>query len=74
MEDFESPSIESSGLSGATEKGPEASEKTRESYKKAQAQLQRAKKDEKKAKQDNDDLFVILFHFIQNPYYEELVP
>ena len=52
----------------------EKSEKQKESYKKAQAQIQRAQKDEKKAKWDNDELFHILTRFIQNPYYETLVP
>lgn len=52
----------------------EKSEKQKESYKKAQAQIQRAQKDEKKAKWDNDELFHILTRFIQNPYYESLVP
>jgi hypothetical protein len=52
----------------------EKSEKQKESYKKAQAQIQRAQKDEKKAKWDNDELFHILTRFIQNPYYEVLIP
>jgi hypothetical protein len=52
----------------------EVSEKQKESYKKAQAQIQKSQKDEKKAKSDNDDLFAILLRFIQNPYYEELIP
>jgi hypothetical protein len=75
MEDFESPSLESSdGLTPGTEKAREQSEKQRESYKKAQAQIQKAQKDEKKAKWDNDQLFDILKRFIQNPYYEALIP
>ena len=75
MEDFESPSLESSdGLTPGTEKTREQSEKQRESYKKAQAQIQKSQKDEKKAKGDNDQLFAILERFIQNPYYEELIP
>jgi hypothetical protein len=75
MEDFESPSLESSdGLTPGTEKTREQSEKQRESYKKAQAQIQKSQKDEKKAKWDNDQLFAILERFIQNPYYEELIP
>lgn len=52
----------------------EKSEKQKEVYKKAQVQIQRAQKDEKKAKWDNDELFHILTRFIQNPYYESLVP
>lgn len=52
----------------------EKSEKQKESYKKVQAQIQRAQKDEKKAKWDNDELFQILTRFIQNPYYEVLIP
>ncbi len=52
----------------------EKSEKQKESYKKAQAQIQKAQKDEKKAKNDNDELFQILTRFIQNPYYETLIP
>lgn len=75
MEDFESPSIDSgSELSTWWEKSPEKSEKQKESYKKAQAQIQRSQKDEKKAKWDNEHLFHILERFIQNPYYEELIP
>jgi hypothetical protein len=52
----------------------EVSEKQKESYKKAQVQIQKSQKDERKAKSDNDDLFAILLRFIQNPYYEELIP
>ncbi len=75
MEDFESPSLESgSALSSSWEKTREQSEKQRESYKKAQAQIQRSQKDEKKAQGDNEQLFKILQRFIQNPYYEELIP
>lgn len=75
MEDLESPSLDSgSGLSTWWEKAREQSEKQRESYKKAQAQIQRSQKDEKKAKWDNEQLFHILERFIQNPYYEELIP
>ncbi len=75
MEEFESSSLDaSSGLSSWWEKNREQSEKQRESYKKAQAQIQRSQKDEKKAKWDNEDLFGILERFIQNPYYEELIP
>jgi hypothetical protein len=75
MEDFESPSLESgSWLSTGWEKTREQSEKQRESYKKAQAQIQRSQKDEKKAQWDNEQLFHILERFIQNPYYEELIP
>lgn len=61
-------------LSGSGEAPSEKSEKQRESAKKAQSQLQKTQKDEKKAKSDNDDLFLILKKFIQNPLYEELVP
>lgn len=75
MEDIESPSLDSgSWLSTWWEKTREQSEKQRESYKKAQTQIQKSQKDEKKAKGDNDNLFVILERFIQNPYYEELIP
>jgi hypothetical protein len=74
MEDFELSSIESSGLWNSPEAVKEKSEKQREAYKKAQAQLQRTQKDEKKAKHDNDELFQVLSRFIQNPYYEELIP
>lgn len=75
MEDFESPSIESGNWpSSWSEKTREQSEKQKESYKKAQTQIQRSQKDEKKAKGDNDSLFTILERFIQNPYYEDLVP
>lgn len=73
MEDFETSALpESSGHSGEAVR--EKSEKQREAYKKAQSQLQKSQKDEKKAKGDNDDLFSILFRFIQNPYYESLIP
>ena len=61
-------------MNSSSEKSPEKSEKQRESYKKAQAQIQKSQKDEKKAKGDNTDLFHILERFIQNPYYEELIP
>jgi hypothetical protein len=75
MDDFESPSLESSdGITPGAEKTREQSEKQRESYKKAQVQIQKAQKDEKKARWDNDQLFLILERFIQNPYYEELIP
>lgn len=75
MDEFDSTSIESSDSPWAgAEKSQEQSEKQRESYKKAQAQIQRSQKDEKKAKWDNDNLFLILERFIQNPYYEELIP
>ena len=75
MEELDSPSLDSgSGLSGGPEKTREQSEKQKESYKKAQAQIQRSQKDEKKAKWDNEQLFHILERFIQNPYYEELIP
>lgn len=67
--------LESGGwLSGSAEAPSEKSEKQRESAKKAQSQLQKTQKDEKKAKSDNDDLFLILSKFIQNPLYEELIP
>ncbi len=66
--------LESSGLSGSQEAPSEKSEKQKESSKKAQAQLQKTQKDEKKAKTDNTELFAILSKFIQNPFYEELVP
>ena len=60
---------------GTSAEGPsEKSEKQKESSRRAQSQLQKTQKDEKKAKQDNDDLFVILSRFIQNPLYEELIP
>ena len=76
MEDLDITSSPESSEWGAP--SPEAvrekSEKQKESYKKAQAQIQRAQKDEKKAKWDNDELFHILTRFIQNPYYETLVP
>lgn len=72
MEDFESSSLPES--SGWTEAVKEKSEKQRETYKKAQSQLQKSQKDEKKAKADSDDLFAILLRFIQNPYYENLIP
>lgn len=74
MEDFELSSSESSEASGSPEAIREKSEKQKESYKKAQAQIQKAQKDEKKAKQDNNELFNILTRFIQNPYYEKLLP
>ncbi len=60
--------------SNASEAPSEKSEKQKESSKKAQAQLQKTQKDEKKAKQDNDDLFILLSRFIQNPLYESLIP
>lgn len=72
MEEFDS--IDSSWIASGAEAPSEKSEKQKESYKKAQAQLQKAQKDEKKAQWDNNDLFQILLRFIQNPYYEELVP
>ncbi len=76
MEDLDITSNSESNEWGTS--SPEAirekSEKQKESYKKAQAQIQRAQKDEKKAKWDNDELFHILTRFIQNPYYEILVP
>lgn len=75
MEDFDIPSNwESSEVSGSPEVIREKSEKQKESYKKAQAQIQKSQKDEKKAKWDNDELFDILTRFIQNPYYESLIP
>ncbi len=75
MEDFDIPShSESSEASGNPEAIREKSEKQKESYKKAQAQIQKSQKDEKKAKWDNDELFDILNRFIQNPYYESLIP
>lgn len=75
MEEFESPTLDSwMWLSSGSDKAPEKSEKQKESYKKAQAQIQKSQKDEKKAKGDNDSLFIILSRFIQNPYYEEIVP
>lgn len=61
-------------LSNSREVSTEKSEKQKESSKKAQAQLQKIQKDEKKAKGDNEDLFIILSKFIQNPLYEPLVP
>lgn len=66
--------IESTGLSGSQEAPSEKSEKQKESSKKAQAKLQKTQKDEKKAKADNTELFIILSKFIQNPFYEELIP
>jgi hypothetical protein len=75
MEDFDIASgWESSEVSGSPEAIREKSEKQKESYKKAQAQIQKSQKDEKKAKWDNDELFHVLSRFIQNPYYEALVP
>ncbi len=75
MEDFDIPSNwESSEVSGSPEAVREKSEKQKESYKKAQAQIQKSQKDEKKAKWDNDELFDILTRFIQNPFYESLIP
>lgn len=75
MEDFDIPSNwESSEVSVSPEAIREKSEKQKESYKKAQAQIQKSQKDEKKAKWDNDELFDILTRFIQNPYYESLIP
>ncbi len=75
MEDFDVTSgWESQEASGSPEAVREKSEKQKESYKKAQAQIQRSQKDEKKAKWDNDELFHILTRFIQNPYYESLIP
>jgi hypothetical protein len=75
MDDLEFSSVsESSGLSTWGEKTKEQGEKQRDAYKKAQAQLQKSQKDEKKAKWDNEDLFAILLRFIQNPYYETLIP
>jgi hypothetical protein len=74
--DFETwPSIDTSLWSAGTpEATKEQSEKQKESYKKAQAQLQKAQKDEWKAQKDNSVLFDILLRFIQNPYYNELIP
>lgn len=75
MEDFDSTSgVDQTETSGAPEVVREKQEKQKESYKKAQAQIQKSQKDEKKAKWDNDELFQILTRFIQNPYYETLVP
>lgn len=76
MEDLDltSNSESSEGVISSPEVVREMSEKQKESYKKAQAQIQRAQKDEKKAKWDNDELFHILTRFIQNPYYETLIP
>ena len=74
MEDFDLSTSESPESTSSPEAIREKSEKQKESYKKAQAQIQRAQKDEKKAKGDNDELFQILTRFIQNPYYESLVP
>lgn len=62
-------------ISGTSAEAPsERSEKQKESSRRAQSQLQKTQKDEKKAKQDNDDLFLILSRFIQNPFYEDLIP
>lgn len=61
-------------MNTSNEAAREKSEKQKESYKKAQAQIQKSQRDEKKAKNDNTDLFIILQKFIQNPYYESLVP
>ena len=75
--EFESASLWEStdgGVVSSPEAVREKSEKQKESYKKAQAQIQRAQKDEKKAQQDNGGLFQILTRFIQNPFYESLVP
>ncbi len=75
MEDFDIASVwESTEVSGSPEAIREKSEKQKESYKKAQVQIQKSQKDEKKAKWDNDELFHILTRFIQNPYYESLIP
>ncbi len=75
MEDLDTTSSwESSEGTPTPETIREKSETQKESYKKAQAQIQRSQKDEKKAKWDNDELFHILIRFIQNPYYETLVP
>lgn len=64
----------SNWISGSPEAIGEKSEKQKESAKKAYSQLQKTQKDEKKAKGDNDQLFILLTKFIQNPLYEELVP
>lgn len=75
MDEMEiSSSPESSWLSSGADAIREKSETQREAYKKAQAQLQKSQKDEKKAKTDNEDLFSILQRFIQNPFYEVLIP
>lgn len=57
-------------LSSSWEASKEKSERQKESSKRAQSQLQKIQKDEKKAKWDNEDLFLILSRFIQNPLYE----
>ncbi len=73
--EIDNDNLDSGGwLSGSAEAPSERSEKQRESAKKAQSQLQKTQKDEKKAKSDNDDLFLILSKFIQNPLYEGLIP
>lgn len=61
-------------IPGSPETVSEKSEKQKESAKKAYSQLQKTQKDEKKAKGDNEQLFLLLTRFIQNPLYEELIP
>lgn len=63
------------GLSSAestSEKRESPAEKARS--KKASQYIQKAQKDEKKAKVDNDDLFLILSRFFQNPLFDDLYP
>jgi hypothetical protein len=61
------------GISQSQEAPQEKSEKQRESSRRATAQLQKTQKDEKKAKTDDDELFLILARFINNPLYEDLI-
>ena len=57
-----------------SEQTQESQEQYQEQAKKAQAQLQKVKKDEKKSQWDNEKLFDLLQKFIQDPYYQDLIP
>jgi len=72
--EIDSGASESLGLGTGAEAARESGEQYREQAKKAQAQLQRVKKDEKKSQGDNDKLFDLLQKFIQDPYYQDLIP
>lgn len=70
--EFSDSDILTGGQSAETTK--ESHEQYQERSRQTQAKLRRIQKDESKAKNDNDQLFRILLRFIQDPYYESLIP
>lgn len=74
-QEFSSPDvIGEGGVSLSPEAIKEASEKYQERAKQTQARLQQVKKDESHAQKDSEHLFLILSKFIQDEYYEALIP